>query len=375
MSQPRNDVAIYAPYAARLYGRRPNDQVAGGAELQTSLIAHGLVERGLRVAHIIYPTVERYPREPTTPELIERSDHRGGFGGLGEAATIWRSLMRADAAITIVRGSGGHVVPAAAYCRARRRKLVFSASNDLDFDFSRTDRSERVLRAYRRGVEGSDRLIVQTAQQRELAQAEFPALDPELIPSFCQPAESTGEDGRYFLWADRFVDYKRPEIFVDLAERLPELRFRMIAPTTAATDPAMAEALRERADRLPNFELLPGQQRPEVLKQIGNCTAIVKTSLFEGMPNTFLESWARSVPVLSYAVDPDRRIVDERAGILAEGSMDRLVEGAQRLWDDPALRGELGANGLRFVEQTHSPAAVGDRWHKTLQPLLDTPRG
>jgi glycosyltransferase involved in cell wall biosynthesis len=367
---PSNDVAIYAPYAARLYGKRPNDQVAGGAELQTTLLAHGLVERGLRVAHVIYPTNGLYPPEPTTPTLIERSDHRQGLGGLGEAAAIWRSLTQADARVVVVRGSGGHVVPAAAYCRARGRTLVFSASNDLDFDFDRTDRTATVLRAYRWAVRSSARLIVQTSQQGELARAAFPQLDPLLIPSFCQPAEASGVDDRYFLWADRFVDYKRPEIFVELAERLPDIRFRMVAPTTAATDRAFAADFKARAERLPNFELLPGMPRVEVLDQIARCTALVKTSLVEGMPNTFLEAWARSVPVLSYAVDPDARIVDNRAGILADGSMDQLAEGARRLWDDPDLRSELGANGLRFVEATHSAGAVADRWNEVLQPLL-----
>lgn len=371
----RHDVAIYAPYAARLYGARPNDQVAGGAELQTTLIARGLVERGVDVAHVIYPTESRHPVDPTTPTLVERPEHRGGLGGLREAEAIWRSLARADANAYVVRGSGGHVVPAAAFCRARGRKFVFSASNDLDFDFSRTDRSKHVLRAYRRAVETCDLMVVQTAQQRELARAVFPALDPQLIPSFCQPAAPSNGDGRRFLWADRFVDYKRPEIFLDLAERLPELSFRMIAPTTQQTDPAFADALRARAAKLTNLELLPGMQRPELLEQIASATAVVKTSLVEGMPNTFLESWARSVPVLSYEVDPDDRIVDERSGILAHGSLDELAAGAQQLWDDAALRAELGSNGLRFVEATHSLAAVGDRWHEVLQPLLASPRG
>lgn len=372
---PSHDVAIYAPYAARLYGKRPNDQVAGGAELQTTLLAHGLVEQGLSVAHVIYPTESRYRRELTTPTLVERADHRGSLGGLGEAEAIWRSLRRADASVVIVRGSGGHVVPSAAYCAAHRRALVFSASNDLDFDFGRTDRSAAVLRAYAVAVRSSDRLIVQTGQQGELARAAFPSLDPLLIPSFCQPADPSPGDDRYFLWSDRFVDYKRPEIFIDLAERMPDLRFRMIAPTTAATDGAWADGLYARAERVPNLELLPGMQRPEVLEQIARCTAIVKTSLFEGMPNTFLEAWARSVPVLSYAVDPDDRIVDNRAGILAGGSMDELAAGAQRLWDEPALRAELGANGLRFVDATHSPTAVAERWKEVLQPLLAASRG
>jgi glycosyltransferase involved in cell wall biosynthesis len=132
--------------------------------------------------------------------------------------------------------------------------------------------------------------------------------------------------------------------------------------------------LRARAARLPNLELLPGQQRPALLEMTANATALVKTSIVEGMPNTFLEAWARSVPVLSYAVDPDDRIVDNRAGILAHGSMEKLAEGARRIWSEPALRAEMGANGLDFVERTHSPTAVAERWHELLQPLLASAR-
>ncbi len=365
-----HDVAIYAPYAARLYGNRPNDQVAGGAELQTTLLARGLVERGLDVVHIIYPITEQFEAEPDTPSLIQRSEHRDGLGGLGEVATIWRSLARADAEVYLVRGSGGHLVPAAAFCRVRGRKLVFSASNDLDFDFDRTDRSARVLRAYRRSAASADRLVVQTSQQRELAEQAFPQLDPLLIPSFCQPAEPSTVDGRYFLWADRLVDYKCPEIFLDLAEALPDVRFRMVGPTTTASDPALVARLHERAEGLDNVELLPGMPRQKLLEQIASATAFVKTSLVEGMPNTFLESWARAVPVLSFGVDPDDRVAHNDAGIVADSSLDRLAAGARRLWDEEGLRTAMGARGREFVSTTHAPGPVADRWAETVRPLL-----
>lgn len=364
-----NDVAIYAPYAARLYGERPSDQVAGGAELQTTMIARGLVARGLRVAHVVYPMTRRYPREPDTPEVIERAEHRSGLGGLREALAVWRSLARADAEVYVVRGSGGHVVPAAAFCAVRRRRFVFSASNDLDFDFDRTDRSAGVVRAYRRAAASCDRLVVQTSQQRELAERAFPELDPQLIPSFCQPAEPSSADGRYFLWADRLVGYKRPGLYLDLAERLPEIGFRMVAPTTTATDPALEAEIHRRASALPNLELLPGMPRERLLEQIAGATAVVKTSQVEGMPNTFLEAWARAVPVLSFEVDPDERIAQNGAGVVAGASLDDFAAGAERIWGDPGLRARMGASGREFVQTTHSPDAVADRWASLLRPL------
>jgi glycosyltransferase involved in cell wall biosynthesis len=97
---------------------------------------------------------------------------------------------------------------------------------------------------------------------------------------------------------------------------------------------------------------------------------VVTTSSIEGMPNTFLEAWARGVPVLSLAVDPDRRLADDGLGLMAGGSMERFTEQAAALWRDPALRAEIGERARRFVQQTHSPDAVADRWVELLRGLL-----
>jgi glycosyltransferase involved in cell wall biosynthesis len=370
---PSNDVAIYAPHAAPLYGERAGQNMAGGAELQTQLIARGLTERGMRVAHIVYPVDVREDGDPHRPLVVQRSEHRSDgrrLGNLSEAGAIWRALERADARVYVARGSGGHLAPIAAFCRARRRKLVFSASNDLDFDFDRSDRGDRVLRLYRFSVETAARLVVQTSQQRELAVAAFPKLDPVLIPSFCQPAEPSPGDGRYFLWVNRMVDYKRPELYLELAAAVPEARFRMVAPITGGTAPELAAAIRARAAELPNVELYDSLPREQLLDQVNSATALVSSSAVEGMPNTFMEAWARAVPVLSLSVDPDGRIAENAAGIVAGGSLEEFAAGARRLWTDAELRSEAGARGRRFVRTTHSAEAVADRWAETLRPLI-----
>jgi glycosyltransferase involved in cell wall biosynthesis len=103
---------------------------------------------------------------------------------------------------------------------------------------------------------------------------------------------------------------------------------------------------------------------------MGNAVAVVKTSRVEGMPNTFLEAWARGVPVLSLNVDPDAKIASNDIGVAADGSMERLIDAATSLWRDPELRTATGERARRFIRDVHSPDAVADRWVALLEELI-----
>jgi glycosyltransferase involved in cell wall biosynthesis len=344
----------------------------GGAEVQSTMLAHALEAKGLSVAHIVYPVPEPRRVDASSPSLVERSEWQGDrrLGELAETGAIWRGFQRADAEAYIVRGSGGHVIAASSFCRARRRRFVFSSSSELDFDFARPDRNPRMLSIYKASLRLADRLAVQTEQQRQLARSVFPDRDPVVIPSFAEPAPSANGSGTYFLWADRLVEYKLPDRYVELAEALPDARFRMVASLMTETPPGMAERIEAAAERLPNLELLPPRPRSELLEEMQHAVAVVKTSRVEGMPNAFLEAWARGVPVLSLNVDPDAKIANNDIGVAAEGSMERLIDAAATLWGDPDLRTEIGERARRFIQDVHSPEAVAERWVALLDDLI-----
>ena len=258
-------------------------------------------------------------------------------------AAIWRGLARADARAYVVRGSGGHLVAAAAFCKMRRRRLIFATSNDLDFDFERAVRDPRVLRAYRRSIRSADRVVLQTRQQQALAKAALPGLEPVVIPSFSPPAEASEAEPEYFLWADRAGA-------LQASRALRRARARPTGPRVqdgAQPHQRDARGAPRQGPRggstLPNLELLPGRPREQLLEETRRAAAIVSTSAVEGMPNTFLEAWARGVPVLSLNVDPDDRISEHDIGIVADGSMQRLAEGASRLWHERELRAAMGS--------------------------------
>jgi glycosyltransferase involved in cell wall biosynthesis len=380
-----NDVAIYSPFAFSFYedpaspGYR-DAKGGGGAELQTTLLARTLAREGLRVAHIVYPIEAIGPQPLPTLEVVQRpprAPRRDALGKLGETVGVWRALAAADARLYVFRTglSGGIAafVVGALFCMLRRRRLVLAASNDLDFIFGRADRSRLTEVLYRLALSRTRRIVVQSEQQLELACSALGNGDRiSLIHSFAEPSEDgvPPPKAEAFLWVGRLVDYKLPLRYVDLARALPEARFVMVAPSTGETTPELERKVRAAAAGVPNLEVLSQVPRERALELINRSIAVVGTSEHEGMPNVFLEAWARGVPVISLHFDPDGSIGREAMGICTKGSWEGFVEGARRLERDRGLREALGANGRRYVERVHSPTAVGARWLALLRAEL-----
>jgi glycosyltransferase involved in cell wall biosynthesis len=374
----RHDVAIYSPFAASYYDR--DARQGGGAEIQMTMLARELAASGVRTAHIVLPVAEPIELAAPAPTVITRSAYHGG-GGIDrarEAGALWRALRKADAAVYVLRGSAIFVGMVAEFCRLHRRGLVFSAANDFDLLAETPGVSPRKQAIYLHGVRRADAVVVQSSKQLAMARDLLGPDKPiELIPSFTEPAGPPPPEAgseRRFLWVSRVNPFKQPLEFLRLAAELPAAKFTMVATEGVDTDPELLAEIKRRAAGLDNVELTGALRREEVLARAARAVAIVSTSLWEGMPNVFLEAWARRVPVLTLAFDPDGLVAERGLGIAAGGDWDAFVAGARRLWNEPGTAAELGANGAAYVEERHSPAAVCGRWQEVLAAAARQPR-
>ena len=361
----RHDVAIYTPHAAGIYDAAYGS--GGGAERQTVLLARALKERGLRIAHIVYPVVDPV-RDAANPTLVMRPEPRRLAT---EPAVVWRAMARADACVYVWRTAHASVGFGAAWTKLRGRRLLYAAANDSDFTLSSLGGHPTRASLYRFGAAAADALVVQSAQQVELANGLFPHHSVTEIPSFVEPAEAASAPAEAFLWAARVVDYKRPLAFLDLAEAVPEARFRMVAVSNPGdTTPELEDEIRRRAAALDNVELFGRVRHAEVMNLVERSAGIVNTATTEGMPNVFLEGWARGIPALTLQFDPDGRIEQRGLGVSARGSWDDFVAGARELWARREDRGGYGTATREYVEATHGPVAVGDAWAHVIGGLL-----
>lgn len=366
----RHDVAIYSPFAAGYYDR--DARQGGGAEIQMTMLARELAAHGVRTAHIVLPVANPVELAKPAPTVITRSAYHpgGGLDRVREAGALWRALHRADAAVYVLRGSAIFVGLVAEFCRLHRRGFVFSAANDFDLLPETPGGSSRKHAVYLYGLRRADAVVVQSAKQLDMARELLgPDKRIELIPSFTEPAEPRSSDAeceRRFLWVSRVNPFKQPLEFLRLAAELPEAKFTMVATEGVDTDPDLLAEIKRRAGELSNVALTGALRREDVLARAARAAAVVSTSVWEGMPNVFLEAWARHVPVLTLTFDPDGLVAERHLGIAADGDWDDFVAGARRLWEEPETAAALGANGARYVEERHSPAAVCARWRELL---------
>lgn len=365
---PRHDVAIYSPFASTYYDRGAPQ--GGGAEIQMTVLARELAARGRRTAHIVFPVADPIELEAPAPTVFTREPYYGSGSGLNrlrEAAAIWRALRAVDARVYVVRASAVHVAAVAEFCRLHRRGMVFSAANDFDLLREPVHESRVKHAIYLHGLRRADAVVVQSARQVDLARKVIRRGQRlELIPSFSEGAVAAAADPEAFLWVSRITPHKQPLEYLRLARELPEARFTMVVAEGVDTDRELLGRIRQEAARLDNLELVGPLRREEVLARIERAVAIVSTSVWEGMPNVFLESWARAVPALSLAFDPDGLIAERRLGIAADGSWERFVAGARELCSDPGTRSERGGNARRYLEERHSPEAVCAGWEEVL---------
>jgi glycosyltransferase involved in cell wall biosynthesis len=390
----RFDVAFYVPRIGPLLTAAA-DLPAGGAETQVLLVAQALAERGAKVCLLVFelPGIA-LPASVGNVAVVVRPPYRAHdrVGKLRETAAIWRSIADVDADVVVTRIATPEVGIAGAAAKLLRRRFVYSSSSLSDFvpthrlpqrrlpqtrahghdydasiDLSRLSRKRRDWELFRLGLRLADAIIVQTEEQARLCRQHF-GRSPVLIKSIAEVTPEHAREPEAFLWIGRLVPSKRPQAFVELARALPQARFWMVAVPAvhAPGGPELLASVKRDAATVPNLELLAPRPRTEVLKLVERGVAIVSTADFEGMPNIFLEGWARGVPALALAHDPDGVIERYAIGGFASESFATLVEQTRGFWEQRQRRVHLASRCREYIRDHHAPDIVAVRWQEVL---------
>lgn len=365
----RHDVVFYTPFIGDILSRRPSSP-PGGAETQILMLSRALARRGLRVAIIAYGDHADLPEQVDGVRIVARPRYDGGGKRIIRKAVeplrIWKALWRARSDAVVYRCASLELGLVGLYTTLTRRRLVFSTANVVDFELRKLTQKWRHLLLYRLGVQLADAIVVQTEEQVSLCERAFHRR-AYLIKSISPLADATHQEPEAFLWAGRLVAYKQPLAYVQLAQAVPEARFRMVGvPSDDERDRSLAEAVAAAAEDVPNLELLPPCSHREIGQMMARAVASVNTALWEGMPNVLLEAWCRGVPALVLEHDPGGVVSQYGLGGFAGGSSARLAELAREQWRERHNRSILAEHCRDYIAAHHAPDVVAVRWLELL---------
>ncbi|HEX7052818.1 MAG TPA: glycosyltransferase family 4 protein [Burkholderiales bacterium] len=365
-------VCFVAPYAWPVLSADPSLKVVGGAEVQQCILARLLAAHGYRVSMVSFDFGQPARVVHEGIEVIKAFAERDGIPVLRflhpRLTGMWRALREADADIYYQRSAAVWTEVVAQFCRRHGRRSIYAGASDRDFQPSREQiRFARDRWLFRRGLAHVDRVVVQNRFQLAACRRNH-GRDAVLVPScylLPEGARRASPANETVLWVGSLHPHKRPGWLLDIAERLPHRRFVLVGGPSLGGEvvqPGLYEAVRRRAEALPNVEFTGFLPLAEVERRFDSARVLVSTSLSEGMPNVFLQAWARGVPTLA-TID---------VGAPANTVFDDVDEGAERierLLVDEALWRRASADSLEFFRRNHSAEEVLARYARLFAEL------
>jgi glycosyltransferase involved in cell wall biosynthesis len=293
-----------------------------------------------------------------------------------EGRSLWqwvRAIKSMDADVYVMRCASPQVAYARLASWLWHRKFVYMVAHEIDLSGVYVRQQGTWGKRFEWGLRHADLIICQHEGQVRLLHERYDRAGC-MLRSLCPPApDADGMPQRHMiLWVARMDAWKQPDIFVELAARIPERSFVMVGPPSE-TEPADMAALRDRMAGLPNLTWIPGLPFEQVGRLFREALLFVNTSRAEGFPNTFLQAAASRVPIVSWSVDPDDVLERHGLGYCAGGNWKQFEQSVRLVAADIGLRERLGDNGQRYISERHDNARIARGFRELLLSLCKRP--
>jgi len=277
------------------------------------------------------------------------------------ASGVIRALNKADADVYYQSPAGGLTGLTAAFCRWKNRKFIFRVASDVNcIPGQQLIELWRDRKLFEYGLRRADVVAVQSHYQLELLKHHY-GLESTVVNMAMEiPAEDLASERDIdVIWVSNLRPVKRAERMLSLARQMPKFKFVMIGGPIRGDKEYYARIEREAAD-LTNVQFLGQLPYDEVNEHIARSKVFLNTSDVEGFPNTFLQAWARRVPIVSF-FDPDEVITTKGLGIRPDGEAEMLAA-LTKLLTNTHARERIGATAREYALANFSSVAAAKRY-------------
>ena len=364
-------VCFVAPYLWPVLARDPSIKVVGGAEVQQAVLARLFRRAGYRVSVICQSFGQPERAEVDGIEVRTLYRQEDGLPVVRffhpRLTQMWRALREVDADIYYQRSAAHLTAVIAEFCRRHGKRSIYAGASDRDFIPGQQQiKYRRDVWLYERGLRRVGRIVAQNALQQESCRRHY-GREAVIIPSCYEPPAAAHAREDLVLWVGTIHTYKQPEMLLEIARRMPHRRFVMVGGSAAPGERlrhGYFEGIRDQAAKLPNVEFKGFLPLAEVEGWFDRASVLVNTSVYEGMPNIFLQAWARGIPTVA-TVDVGAEGVYKK--ISTEEEAAREID---KLFSDELHWARASARCREYFERSHSSAEVLARYEKLFEELL-----
>jgi len=352
----------------------PSLKEVGGAEVQQCILAKAFAKRGYRVSMICLDYGQPDELFISGIRVIKAHKPHEGIPVLRfiypRATSIWQAMKMANADIYYQRAAGSQTGLVSFFCRHVGKKMIFATASDTDLmPGKQRIRYKRDKLIYEWGLKNSNLIVTQSITQQELCAKNYNR-ESVCIRS-CYEFSSIIEDDKQIdvLWVATVRSVKRPEFFLELAQKMPELSFKMIGGASNGNNwESYYCQIKELAARIPNLEFVGFVPYGEIDQHFNTSRLFVNTSEYEGFPNTFLQSWIRGIPTVSF-FNPEAVIKGRQVSVVVN-SIDEMIVKIKELLASSKEYNEIGNICKEYVQQFHSTDKIVDEYTKVFETLI-----
>jgi len=359
-------ICIISHFGYPLYNSKCKKPFGGGAAVQLYLLSKELAKNDLFDVNIITGKYGVSKNRIETYQKIKLFNvlpiRRAILNYFKTFINFFLYLIIINPDVVIQRLAGITTGFCAFYCKLFQKKFVFSIGLKSDVN----GRSERGLfgKFYRYSLNNADYIVAQNFDQIDDLQNNHKKKfkNVEVIRSGYEIKDPDMNVKKYILWVGRAINWKRPEIFIKLAEKFPEENFIMIC-YREKEDKDYWHSIKIKASNLANMQftgLVPFNKIDQYFKK---SKVLINTSLRnEGFPNTFIQAFKNRSPVISLSVNPDDILTKNKIGFFCNSNFKNMEENLGRLLKENELYKAYCLNSYLYVKRNHNIENIRKEW-------------
>lgn len=349
-------ISFIAPKAYPLFN--PNvKELFGGAEVDLYLLATELAkDENFEVSFITADYGQGKIEVIKGIRIIKSVDFKKN--PLNGAVRVWRAMRTANAQIYFQEAASWGTFLVSLFCKLHKRIFIYRTASQRECDGTYLRQHYFAGKSFCWSLRNAAQVIVQNeTDQKDLEQTT--GVNSIVIPNAHHLPVLSGNERNTILWVGRSVAIKRPGLFIDLAEKIPDERFTMICQR--ATGDKKYEELAGRAKAVENLEFVGRVAFDEIENYFRRAKVFVNTSSSEGFPNTFIQACNCGTPILSLNVNPDGFLEKHKCGICADSDWDEFISQLKILLK-PEERERYGENARRYAEENHNIEKIVEKY-------------